>query len=615
MARYTDTLRDQYQRPISGALVSVIVSGTNAPAVLTDDGGQPLDNPFLTDDYGSVVFNTSDALYDLSYRYGGRLVLTEERIVVGTPASLPVGAVIDSLGIGTTVAPSQAAVKGGLDAKVSLTTLAASAGSSQVGFLQAGTGAAARTMEVKGREVVSVTDFVGADPTGVTDSTAAFNLATEASAAHTGNDTLLKRLIKVPAGTYKINGTIYLRKGQQIVGDGMGATYLDLSTPTDNTKASIKFGQSSGGAVDPGGLACEVAGLFTFGGPTSAGVLDTTNCAGWAIHDCFMTSSGISIVAGGGDGLVNNCILDQGLTGVVLSGQNIAIRNTLFYAFNYHVRVQSNTYDCEVDNCHFEYAQYASISAESGSTNILNFSVSDCKFVQNVQYATHLAAILVAGTGADFRISDCAFRNIKGYAISYNGGFSHTLIVSNCLFEGLKSNPAYAQSTTMGGIDLTNMSVTATGCTFRNLPGSPVNLGGTEGSTLDISDSRFISNTGGTYDIAISNSNAFSTAYINNCRSSRSLVQPQAIVPVYAPRVVTGQATLVAGTVTVAQTLTRASSKITVWRQTDGGTVGASYSVVRTAGTGFAITAKDGVGVTQAADTSVVNWSLELAGT
>src|SRR5574340_1366316 len=57
-------------------------------------------------------------------------------------------------------------------------TLAASGGSALVGFIQTGTGATARTAQAKMRDVVSVTDF-GADPTGVSDSTAAFNLATK----------------------------------------------------------------------------------------------------------------------------------------------------------------------------------------------------------------------------------------------------------------------------------------------------------------------------------------------------------------------------------------------------------------------------------------------------
>lgn len=64
-----------------------------------------------------------------------------------------------------------------------------------------------------------------------------------------------------------------------------------------------------------------------------------------------------------------------------------------------------------------------------------------------------------------------------------------------------------------------------------------------------------------------------------------------------------GVATLVAGTVTVANTSVTANSRIFLSVFTPGGTQGIlSYS--KTAGTGFTITS------TNAADTSVVNWEI-----
>lgn len=60
--------------------------------------------------------------------------------------------------------------------KVSSTTLAASSGSSLVGFIQAGIGAVTRTEEAKSREIVSIKDF-GAACDGVTDDTAAVQAA------------------------------------------------------------------------------------------------------------------------------------------------------------------------------------------------------------------------------------------------------------------------------------------------------------------------------------------------------------------------------------------------------------------------------------------------------
>jgi hypothetical protein len=76
-----------------------------------------------------------------------------------------------------------------------------------------------------------------------------------------------------------------------------------------------------------------------------------------------------------------------------------------------------------------------------------------------------------------------------------------------------------------------------------------------------------------------------------------------------------GVATLVAGTVTVANTSVTANSRIFLQRQTDGGTVAASYSITRTAGTSFTITAKDGTGATQTADTSEIAYQIFEPGT
>lgn len=75
-------------------------------------------------------------------------------------------------------------------------------------------------------------------------------------------------------------------------------------------------------------------------------------------------------------------------------------------------------------------------------------------------------------------------------------------------------------------------------------------------------------------------------------------------------RIKHGTATLVAGTVTVSDTSITANSRVFVNRFTDGGTVGASYSVARSAGASFTITAKDGVGVNQTLDTSVVAYEI-----
>lgn len=86
------------------------------------------------------------------------------------------------------------------------TELAASSGSSLIGFLQAGTGAVARTAQSKMREVVSVFDY-GADPTGVSDSTSAIQAALDSGAGS----------VYLPEGTYLFS-TLTVNKNTRLHG-------------------------------------------------------------------------------------------------------------------------------------------------------------------------------------------------------------------------------------------------------------------------------------------------------------------------------------------------------------------------------------------------------------
>ena len=117
-----------------------------------------------------------------------------KKVAIG--GTIPASQIINTPA-GTVAATTVQAAINELDSeKVGFTTLAASSGSSLVGFLQSGTGAVATTVQTKLRESVSVLDF-GADPTGVADSTAAIQAAITYSSSLTDHPT-----VYFPAGTY-----------------------------------------------------------------------------------------------------------------------------------------------------------------------------------------------------------------------------------------------------------------------------------------------------------------------------------------------------------------------------------------------------------------------------
>jgi hypothetical protein len=89
--------------------------------------------------------------------------------------------------------------------------------------LQSGTGAVARTVTDKLRETVSVKDFTGADPTGASDSLAAFQ-----AAVNTGKN------VYIPDGDWRLSGAVTITTtGQQIIGSGAKCRIQSTSATAD----------------------------------------------------------------------------------------------------------------------------------------------------------------------------------------------------------------------------------------------------------------------------------------------------------------------------------------------------------------------------------------------
>lgn len=207
--------------PLAGGKIYTYGAGGSTPQATytTSAGNIAHSNPIVLDAAGRVPS-------------GGEIWLTSNlayKFVLQTAGNVTVQT-LDNVG-------------GGVDGA----SLAASSGSSLIGFLQSGSGAVARTVQSKLRDVVSVKDF-GAVGDGVTDDTTAIQAAVNASLVVYVPDT---------GSSYK-SGKITLRANQVLYGNGTlakktGTTTALIEVPSAANKVLIE-----GIKIDGGGLAGDI---------------------------------------------------------------------------------------------------------------------------------------------------------------------------------------------------------------------------------------------------------------------------------------------------------------------------------------------------------------------
>ena len=177
--------------PLSGGLVYTYTAGTNTPqaAYTTSAGSIAHANPIVLDSAGRTPS-------------GGEIWLTDAvayKFVLKTSAAVTIGTYDNVTG----------------NASGIVSSLAASSGSSLVGFIQTGTGAVATTVQAKLRQTVSVVDF-GAVGDGVANDTAAIQAALDYCFNIGGGS------VYVPAGTWKTTKPLIVRSNTCLYGSGPG---------------------------------------------------------------------------------------------------------------------------------------------------------------------------------------------------------------------------------------------------------------------------------------------------------------------------------------------------------------------------------------------------------
>ncbi len=281
MQRYTNfiastTATNSTLTVLSNASCVVYIAGTLGAATLySDNGVTPLANPFLSSATGRIDFYAANGRYDVVVSKVGYLTVT-----------------ISDIELDDLLAPS---------------------GSNSVGYLPAGTGAVASTVQTKLRESVSVKDF-GATGNGTTDDTAAIQAAINAVAAvsFTG---VGSKIVFFPQGYYKITSTI-LVNGSHIILQGEGT----ISSVLLNYSASltgIKF------AANPDSTRMYGNGIermrLMVGGvlDSNATGIEIIHCDHFRMQDCLIENHLINL-------LVNGCVVGSVTNCTFFTGQYFA---------------------------------------------------------------------------------------------------------------------------------------------------------------------------------------------------------------------------------------------------------------------------------------------------
>ena len=389
----------------------------------------------------------------------------------------------------------------------------------------------------------------GADPSGALDATAAFNQATFSTTPYSLTGLLSD--VFVPPGTYLINGTVYVRKGQRLHGVFNGSYIVANSSGTGPTFQMGWNNAPGGPAVDGGGQPVSISDLFILGGPSSGsnnGTIVFNQVAGGYVSNLFMSGPGIGLgFYGSGDIEVSDIIIEQAQIAINFNiTGNTHFTNVLFFLNHFDVSFGGVCTDTQFTGFHSEFNQTDSILLSTGST-VFGLQIDQAKWIYNQQFGvigttpSPNPIINNQSTSSDIQVSNFRVNNSPGYFYTTSTGTGCVSRFSNGIIDGAKSLAAYASSTTALGFSVANERVTLNNVTFKNLPGNgiPCVMGGSATTTiLELRDCEWYGNNASFALVNITNTVTTSAFRAFDCIGDKiqALCNAQSTVPIVIRR-------------------------------------------------------------------------------
>lgn len=479
----------------------------------------------------------------------------------------------------------------------------------------------------------------GAVGDGVTDDTAAVQAALNAGG-----------VTYFPAGTYLVT-TLNVPLGAVLRGVGRNG-YIPSGA---SQKATLKLKDGTNAALLNGAdqISNVIISNMNFDGNkannTTGNIINLTSGSAqdtaWHIYDCFLDNAaldGIGIGAGRQAVKVNRTwIMRSANNGVTLNGADGSLDNTLIGlsgsngvyigAWVQHLTgcdiwssgsngvLVDNSHMVSLTNCGIDRHQQSGVVVQTGGS----VAISGCQFHSNSQAANNTYPHIAVGAGQVSIVGNTfatdGFANNPNYGVNITGGTVREWgnnqvsgsFVTGFINPATSVNNFITGSISMDSARQINVGASGSGATVAVLRANATDgllSGRVTGDTVN----RFSVTAGGSVawgpgggasqDATLARGAAnrldLTTADMSIATTGRGLRVAE------GSNAKQGTATLVAGTVTVANTSVTANSRIFLTSQIDGGTPGFLRVSARTAATSFTITSSN------AADTSTVAYEI-----